>query len=162
MKTSFGVDRMEIIRFCARECELQVSGELSVWHMLEAYEYAMGVVTHHGSLPTQDCILTLGSLVEPRENHNGFRNCGIWVGFEQKADWHDIPGLLYDLLEVVRTNTGTPGDWFKLYEDCHPFRDGNGRSGAILFNWWSGTLHKPSWPPDFWNDSRRKPGWGAP
>jgi hypothetical protein len=34
-------------------------------------------------------------------------------------------------------------EWYAAFEFLHPFRDGNGRTGKILFNWLTGTLENP-------------------
>jgi fido (protein-threonine AMPylation protein) len=39
------------------------------------------------------------------------------------------------------------------YENIHPFRDGNGRTGKILYNYLLGTLDNPKMPPNFWGSS---------
>lgn len=36
-----------------------------------------------------------------------------------------------------------------------------GDTEDILYNLLRGTLRSPTWPPNFWNDDRRKPGFGA-
>jgi hypothetical protein len=51
--------------------------------------------------------------------------------------------------------------YYERIEILRTFVDGNGRTGAILFNWLSGTLLAPKWAPDFWDDQRRTPGHGA-
>jgi hypothetical protein len=171
----FGEARMEIARFCAVECELQQSGERSVFHMLEAYEYAQ---EHRNGLPDQEDIRVLGYLVEPKYNSTEhYRTCGVRVGSDVKAPYEEIPTLMTQLLSDIKeatcadqravtlglaaVNYGGPSAWFKRYEDIHPWEDGNGRSGTILFNWWRRTLHAPEWPPNFWRDPRRKKDWGA-
>lgn len=46
----------------------------------------------------------------------------------------------------------TPEDQFYFeYENIHPFVDGNGRSGKILYNYLLGRLDDPIMPPNFWN-----------
>jgi len=149
---------LEIARFCAVECELQRSGELSVYHMLSAYDYAL---THQHRSPTDADVRTLGALVEPRHNlADRYRTCNVHIGSSLGADLNDVPYLMHELIEECGLTH--PAPWFLEFEKIHPFRDGNGRTGVILFCWLSGTLESPDWPPNYFHDHRRTPGWGAP
>lgn len=176
------IDR-DIVRFCSIECKLQQSGELSVGWMIDAWLYAQvnswdSVESFHGSyrLPTLDDVVNIGRLVEPNVNYGpGFRKVDVRVGYDIKMQWEQVPAAMVDLMERVGPSLKLmpdsiyPGDYllltaekfFKEYEDIHPWQDGNGRSGVILFNWLSSTLDDPKWAPNFWNDSRRTIGYGA-
>jgi len=46
---------------------------------------------------------------------------------------------------------GTPAEAYREFQEIHPFRDGNGRVGKIVFNLLNGTLHDPQMPPNFFN-----------
>lgn len=141
---------LDIVRFCSIECELQMSGERSVTWMVNGWQYAQMDPKRR---PTITDITRLGMLVEPEVNRNGFRQCGVRVGNAVKMEWDKVPRAI-DMLVENGTDL-TPADWFREYEEIHPFEDGNGRSGAILFNWLNGTLDAPVWPPNFWQDHRR-------
>lgn len=149
---------MEIVRFCAIECKLQMSGELSVWAMIEAWRYAQEK-SAIAPIPTVSDVLELGRLVEPNVNSQGFRKVDVRVGWDIKMDHELVPSAVVNLMENIHLMS--PEGFFKDYEDVHPFRDGNGRTGVILFNWLNGTLDHPVWAPNFWNDSRRTIGYGA-
>lgn len=154
--TPFSISRLEIVRFCAIECELQRSGERSVHWMLEAYNYAL---TMAPVLPTEADVLNLGRLVEPNKNADGYRQVPVRIGNDVKAEWRLIPRQMEKLCEAV--GVLDPGPWFYEYEQVHPWRDGNGRTGQILYNWLNDTLHAPVWAPNYFDDPRRLAGDGA-
>lgn len=145
-----------IVSFCALECYYQGSGEKSVGWMFDAWLYAEKKGITGGwvdRLPNVGDVIKLGQLVEPKKNYFGLRSCGVQVGWDVKPNWETVPRQLENLMEAVLTLT--PAEFFKEYEEIHPFVDGNGRTGQILFNWLNGTLHNPVFAPNFWADPRR-------
>lgn len=144
-------DQLRIVRFCAEECERQRSGEVSVACMVDAWNEAMLRCTVHGAAhPDLRDVLELGRLVEPEVNKDGFRKVGVRVGWSVKGPWQQVPRQIDNLLDAC--GRLSPSEWYRQYEEVHPFRDGNGRTGSLLFNWLSGTLANPSVPPNFWDD----------
>lgn len=168
--------KLDVIKYCAEECKRQRSGEKSVYDMINAWDYA---ITFKGRI-TPDFIEHIGSLVEPIDNVKGFRTIPIGVtngkgGWIEKAEWREVPRLLTLLIESYYEGNLTGGSVFGIvdaemfamhplaknaedqfyydYENIHPFRDGNGRSGKILYNYLCGTLENPIMPPNFWGSS---------
>jgi hypothetical protein len=152
---------LAIVRFCAVECELQRSGERSVFWMIAGFLYAQAAeTTHDDGLPLEEDVLALGGYIEPEKNRDGYRTVGVRVGYDLKPHPAEVPGLMKGLMEL--TSPIMAEEWFRQYEEIHPFRDGNGRTGQILYNWIRSSLDAPVWAPDFWADPRRRPGEGAP
>lgn len=138
-------EQMEVVKWAAKECARQHSGEPSVAWMLRGWNYAMGI-SHQ--MPTEADVVALGALIEPVKNRCGYRQVGVRVGANVKMDWRLVQRAMGNLLDAAETLS--PDDWFHEYEDIHPWRDGNGRTGSILWNWLKGTLSEPQEPPEFW------------
>ncbi len=169
--------QLDVIDYCAQECYRQSSGEPSVYNMVNAWGFAhvyqRDEISEDGRIDLT-FISRLGSLVEPKKNRVWplFRSQPIYVGnsfhMVEKAPWERVPDLLNLLLESYyeglledylkerqeRGDTSiakTPEDQFYFeYETIHPFVDGNGRTGKILYNYLLGTLESPILPPNFW------------
>lgn len=148
----------EIVKWAAMECARQHSGEMSVARMVDAW--LMATNWSHREIWEKD-ILKLAAIIEPEKNANGYRQTPvvIWQG-TQPLNPHLIPRAMKNLLatgeiivQTLKFRVSEPhsaGSWYKEFEIIHPFIDGNGRLGSILYNWLSGTLAKPVAPPDFW------------
>lgn len=142
---------MRHVRWAAQECYYQQSGETSVAWMLGGWEYATS--RPDGPLDIVD-VLALGRIVEPRHNLDGLRKVDVRVGWDVKMPHANVPVALAQWLDVLPDLD--PTEAFRQYEEIHPFRDGNGRTGSIIFNLLSGTLDAPNHPPNLWGDSRRE------
>lgn len=148
-----------VIEYVTEEVERQghdtlaLDGIRRVGWMLNAWSYALGMAPAKPGLKE---IRDLGGLVERERNRTGFRKSGVRVGDRICPDWTEVPNLLKLLL--LKRDKLDPLDFYRQFEEIHPFIDGNGRSGKILLNWLGGTLLAPVFPPnDFWVEPIRNP-----
>lgn len=56
-----------------------------------------------------------------------------------------IPQLIVQL--IANMDDITPADFYQEFERIHPYQDGNGRVGSLLYNILIGTIHNPIHPP---------------
>ena len=145
-----------VVNYAAQECFWQQSGEMSVAWMIEGWRHAH---RHRFKLIKLRDVLQLGRVVEPRSNLDGLRKVGVRVGWDIKLDWELVPDALDKLIKnqpsPVRVTEADATEWFRQYEEIHPWRDGNWRTGSILYNWLRGSLSEPIHPPNLWDDPRR-------
>ncbi len=118
-------------------------------YMLDAWTHAENNHSHDFPISIVS-ISTWGHLVEPDFNYRiGFRDINVRVGDRRCPDWEDVGMLMEFFVTSVIPSDTTPGEKYHIFELIHPFEDGNGRVGKIIYNYLRGTLNNPSFPPDF-------------
>lgn len=143
------------IEFCAEECKRQKSGETSVFWMCEAFAWVKENCTQ---LTTRmevidvdkrlQVVHRLAKLIEPEKNRNGFRGTEVHfrnMSFGLKAEL--IPQAMKNLLEAW--NELDADQFYLEFQKIHPYIDGNGRTGALLYILNKFILDNPVAPPDF-------------
>lgn len=151
---------LKIVRFCAGEVQRQGRDAIAVGDMCAAWEYALEEYARHRNSgvfhPSLVNVIRFGHLIEPEalNRPNGFRNVDVGI---QAHDGRFIPcpptseveGRMIRWFQFLQDGMMTPEETYKEFEVIHPFADGNGRVGKIIFNWMKRTLHDPIMPPDF-------------
>lgn len=137
-----------VIRYIAEEVKRQGRGPIQVSWMADAWVYAMWL-RPNTPVPTVDDIVAFGQFIERDRNIVGIRQVPVFVGGEEKFKWTLVPRALESLLE--HWEDMSPDQRYLEFETIHPFVDGNGRTGKILYNWDS--LEAPTMPPNFWGIS---------
>ena len=144
---------MTVIDYCTEEVRRQghdthaMYGIERVGWMLDAWGYALSV----DGGPELDHIIVIGRKIERFLNLKGIRDCGVRVGGRICPDYKMVPELLEELFGHI--DNLCPLEFYRKFEEIHPFVDGNGRTGKILLNWLNGTLLHPIFPSnDFWGE----------
>lgn len=137
-----------IVAYCAEEVRRQGDTPWHVYKMLEAWRIAQHLKALDYPI-THGVIRELGSYVD-EENENGYRKIMVTVGGRIAPTPIEIHARLSDLIN--RQNEISANQFYFEFELIHPFADGNGRTGKILFNYLLNQLDDPVWPVNFFGD----------
>ena len=62
-----------------------------------------------------------------------YRTQQVYIGNEKPPDPTAVPDLMAELLKITPTSAEEALEWHILFEQIHPFTDGNGRIGRMLY-----------------------------
>lgn len=122
------------------QCELQgATTKEEIANFLNAYTHAKKFAFKRdlSRLSTRDVlglVLELGRKTCPDKNQKGFRI--VPVNFEnltQAVDTHLLERVVENWAEIYASNLVESVEIYKEFENIHPFEDGNGRVGHLLW-----------------------------
>lgn len=130
------------VQWAAEEVTRQRDTPMHVAYMLAALDTARDAWYHQ--ILDLELIVNLARDVN-NDHFLSFRT--IPVTFRNGDKGLDDSLIVRALTNLVESDLG-PVDFYREFEWIHPFIDGNGRVGSILYNWKVGTLNEPTAPPD--------------
>ena len=153
---ALGGKLVKVVRFCTDEVERQRAEPPAVCWMLEAWLDAIRAYerTEPFTIRLGPDLLTLArwaKLIEPEKNRDGFRSYMVRVGSQSCPHPAEVPTLMAQFHAEIPART--PEENYLAFETIHPFGDGNGRTGKILYNWLKQSLFRPQMPPNFFGCS---------
>jgi hypothetical protein len=118
-------------------------------YMLTAWKHAQDNRAKNYPITTVS-ISTWGFMIEPNVNgRTGWRNIDVIAGGRRCPRNEEVPALMdFFVTSIIPSNTAPP-EKYHIFELIHPFVDGNGRVGKIIFNYLCNSMASPMWPPDF-------------
>lgn len=151
---------LDDIKWAAEECERQRSGEMSVYRLAQALDLIRDRKGRN-KRPSLEDISHLGHIVEPEKNRRPHPATQLWRTVRVTIGGVvplPNPEHLDRLMENLHIAWGdlSADEWYREFEEIHPFVDGNGRVGSILWNLKRGSIMNPKAPPDFWSEENKR------
>ena len=133
---------MNVLDYIAHETERQSGTPAEEAGMHRAYEYFVNL---------QPFVLVIDDVLKAISMINGLTSYRhtpvVFRDGGPSADHETIPRLMNNLF--VHGQDLSADEFTKEFLDIHPFTDGNGRVGSLIWNYLSGTIEDPEPMPYF-------------
>lgn len=135
--------------WCRRQCEVQHATTDDDFAGMEmAWRYAE---SRSGGVLTVIDIKAMAEMIDTTANPYGQFRKGPAVFMDGGSSSHSM--YIEDNLNSLLVNLGaiplTPAEFYRELMYIHPFKDGNGRVGALVYNMLNGTINNPVDPPPY-------------
>lgn len=137
-----------IVKFCAEEIARQRDSPVAVAGLYDAWVLAYEQWSQNIKISLYG-IENWGVIALPEKNRNGFRTDNLKSPKDATLGFMVRPEMIEFCLNLPKLD---PEAAYWKFQKIHPFRDGNGRVGKILYNYMRGSLYKPELPPNFFKD----------
>lgn len=148
----FTTKQMNLIHFCAVEVDRQEDAPRRVADMLWAWNIVARDIKHGRShsmtireMMTPEYVQYIALRTQP--DRGVYRAGPVVIRNRSVGPKHtEIPRLMAIVFSKETLNALTPTQVYIEFEKIHPFSDGNGRVGLIIFNALNGTIATPMRP----------------
>ena len=139
----------------SKQCILQkdATGDKQLIGFANAYSEAKDFALNKENLDSltaekiEDLVLDWGEMIE-EQNKTGYRTTPVYFAdFSHAVDASLVPGSLQTIYKLFLEGFMDPVEFYTQFEKIHPFKDGNGRVGDLL---WKLAVTKTTgkWPDD--------------
>lgn len=140
----------QVKEWCRDQCVMQhATTEADFAGMEDAWDYAISMAEVFGNRVDRNDIIILGSKVDRIANPGGRFRTGPAVFMDGGSALK--PQYIENMMNwwVNELRELSPGEAYLELMYIHPFKDGNGRVGALVYNWLRGSLSSPINPPEY-------------